>query len=265
MSLKHLGEKFDIHGGGSDLVFPHHEAEIFQSECCLGHDPVVQYWLHNGMINIDGEKMSKSVGNFWTVSDALEKIEPLVLRYALINAPYRQPVDFNSVMIDDSISHHGRLLSSYSEALYYSEGIRNDYSGIEHLDEATRRIRAGMDDDFNTRIALVEIQSVVKSLTSLIDSDEKDPHLMSAYVQWLEKFAGEVLGILPTPSVAISLHEEKISRRSEISTKVESLLEMRESARASKNWPESDRIRDELTEMGVVVEDSPDGTKWRIS
>ena len=88
---------------------------------------------------------------------------------------------------------------------------------------------------------------------------------MSAYVQWLEEFAGEVLGILPTPSVAISLHEEKISRRSEISSKVESLLEMRESARASKNWPESDRIRDELTEMGVVVEDSPDGTKWRIS
>ena len=122
-----------------------------------------------------------------------------------------------------------------------------------------------MDDDFNTRIALVEIQSVVKSLTSLIDSDEKDPHLMSAYVQWLEEFAGEVLGILPTPSVAISSHQEKISRRSEISAKVESLLEMRESARASKNWSESDRIRDELTEIGVVVEDGPDGTKWRIS
>ena len=265
MSLKHLGEKFDIHGGGSDLIFPHHEAEIFQSECCLGHDPVVQYWLHNGMINIDGEKMSKSVGNFWTVSDALGKIEPLVLRYALINAPYRQPVDFNSVMIDDSISHHGRLLSSYSEALYYSEEIRNDYSGIEHLVEATRRIRSGMDDDFNTRIALVEVQSVVKSLISLLDSGEKDPHLMSSYVQWLEEFAGEVLGILPTPSVAISLHEDKISRRSEISAKVESLLEMRESARASKNWSESDRIRDELTEIGVVVEDGPEGTKWRLS
>ena len=100
MSLKHLGERFDIHGGGSDLIFPHHEAEIFQSECCLGHDPVVQYWIHNGMVNVDGEKMSKSLGNFWTISEALENVDPLVLRYTLINAPYRQPVDFNQVMID---------------------------------------------------------------------------------------------------------------------------------------------------------------------
>ena len=99
MSLKHLGERFDIHGGGSDLIFPHHEAEIFQSECCLGHDPVVQYWIHNGMINIDGEKMSKSLGNFWTISDALERVDPLVLRYTLINAPYRQPVDLSLIHI----------------------------------------------------------------------------------------------------------------------------------------------------------------------
>ena len=265
MSLKHLGERFDIHGGGTDLVFPHHEAEIFQSECCLGHEPVVQYWLHNGMINIDGEKMSKSVGNFWTVRDALEKIEPLVLRYALINAPYRQPVDFNSVMIDDSISHHGRLLNSYSKALHSSEGLRNDYIGVENLVEAADRIRSGMDDDFNTRIALVEVQSVVKYLASLIDSDEKNPLLMSSYVQWLEEFAGEVLGILPTPEEAISRYEDKMLRRSEIAARVESLLEMRKSARVSKNWVESDRFRDELTEIGVVVEDGPERTKWRIS
>ncbi len=264
MSLKHLGERFDIHGGGSDLVFPHHEAEIFQSECCLGHEPVVQYWLHNGMINIDGEKMSKSVGNFWTVSDALEKIDPLVLRYALINAPYRQPVDFNSVMIDDSISHHGRLLNVYSEALHSSGGSRSDYSGIESLVEASSRICSGMDDDFNTRVALVEVQSVVKSLASIIDSDEKTPLMMASYVQWLEEFAGDVLGILPTSDEAISRYEEKLSMRSEISAKVESLLEMRESARASKNWTESDRIRDELTKIGVVLEDGPEGTKWRI-
>ena len=117
MSLKHLGEKFDIHGGGSDLIFPHHEAEIFQSECCLGHDPVVQYWIHNGMVNVDGEKMSKSLGNFWTISEALKKVDPLVLRYTLINAPYRQPVDFNQVMIDDSMVHHGRLVTCYGEGL----------------------------------------------------------------------------------------------------------------------------------------------------
>ena len=158
MSLKHLGEKFDIHGGGSDLIFPHHEAEIFQSECCLGHDPVVQYWIHNGMINIDGEKMSKSLGNFWTIKDALQKVDPLVLRYTLINAPYRQPVDFNQVMIDDSQAHHSRLIASFGEGL--SRGGSGEWRGNHYLVEAAERLEAGMNDDFNTRVALVEVQAV---------------------------------------------------------------------------------------------------------
>tara|TARA_B100001175_G_scaffold317619_1_gene335318 strand:+ start:3388 stop:4857 length:1470 start_codon:yes stop_codon:yes gene_type:complete len=264
MSLKHLGERFDIHGGGTDLTFPHHEAEIFQSECCLGHEPVVQYWLHNGMINVNGEKMSKSEGNFWTVSDALEQIDPLVLRYALINAPYRQPVDFNSVMIDDSTSHNARLVDSYSEALYLLKGVKNDYSGIDHLSEAANRFCSGMDDDFNTRIALVEVQLIVKKLNSLIYSNEEDHGLMASYVAWLEEFAGDVLGILPSSEIALSMYDEKLSRRSDISARVESLLEMRESARVSKNWTESDRIRDELADIGVVVEDAPEGAKWRL-
>ena len=168
MSLKHLGERFDIHGGGSDLIFPHHEAEIFQSECCLGHDPVVQYWIHNGMINIDGEKMSKSLGNFWTISDALERVDPLVLRYTLINAPYRQPVDFNQVMIDDSENHQGRLLSCYGEGL--SRHGRGDWGGFPELVDAAKRLEDGMNDDFNTRVALVEVQAVAKWLRVQLQS-----------------------------------------------------------------------------------------------
>ncbi len=261
MSLKHLGERFDIHGGGTDLTFPHHEAEIFQSECCLGHEPVVQYWLHNGMINVNGEKMSKSEGNFWTVSDALDQVDPLVLRYTLINAPYRQPVDFNSVMIDDSILNHGRLLRAYSEGL--SMAGSGDWSGNAELSEAAERFSSGMNDDFNTRVALVEVQSVAKELRQLIDTDS-DKSDVSAVVGWLTEFAGSVLGVLPTEEQALSITESEAVARSAISSDVEALLEERESARESKNWSRADEIRDELISMGVVVEDGSEGPTWRI-
>ena len=261
MSLKHLGERFDIHGGGTDLMFPHHEAEIFQSECCLGHEPVVQYWLHNGMINVNGEKMSKSEGNFWTVSDALQQVDPLVLRYTLINAPYRQPVDFNTVMIDDSRLNHGRLLRAYSEGL--SMAGSGDWSRNTELSEAAERLSSGMNDDFNTRVALVEVQSIVKELRQLIDT-ESDKSDVSAAVGWLAEFAGGVLGVLPTEEEALSITESEAVARSAISSDVEALLEERESARESKNWSRADEIRDELISMGVVVEDGSEGPTWRI-
>jgi|TARA_B100001250_G_scaffold395170_1_gene399787 cysteinyl-tRNA synthetase len=261
MSLKHLGERFDIHGGGTDLMFPHHEAEIFQSECCLGHEPVVQYWLHNGMINVNGEKMSKSEGNFWTVSDALQQVDPLVLRYTLINAPYRQPVDFNTVMIDDSRLNHGRLLRAYSEGL--SMAGSGDWSRNTELSEAAERFSSGMNDDFNTRVALVEVQSIVKELRQLIDT-ESDKSDVSAAVGWLAEFAGGVLGVLPTEEEALSITESEAVARSAISSDVEALLEERESARESKNWSRADEIRDELISMGVVVEDGSEGPTWRI-
>ena len=117
MSMDHLGEQFDIHGGGHDLRFPHHEAEIFQGECHTGKSPVVNYWLHNGFVNMDGEKMSKSLGNFWTIRDIIAKINPLVLRYALINAQYRSPIDMNEKLLQDAEINHQRLLDSYKLAL----------------------------------------------------------------------------------------------------------------------------------------------------
>ena len=261
MSLNHFGEQFDIHGGGHDLRFPHHEAEIFQSECCLGHEPVVQYWLHNGMINVDGEKMSKSEGNFWTVKDALQQVDPLVLRYTLINAPYRQPVDFNPVMIEDSRLNHGRLLRAYSEGL--SLAGSGDWSDNGHLSEAAERLSSGMNDDFNTRVALVEVQTVAKSLRQMIESDS-DKSDISAAVGWLAEFAGNVLGILPSDEKALSITATEAAARSEISSVVEALLEERESARQSKNWSRADEIRDELISMGVVVEDGAEGPTWRI-
>ena len=261
MSLKHLGERFDIHGGGSDLIFPHHEAEIFQSECCLDHDPVVQYWIHNGMVNVDGEKMSKSLGNFWTISDALESVDPMVLRYTLINAPYRQPVDFNQVMIDDSEKHHDRLLRSYWEGL--SKHGSGEWAELPVLVDAAKRFEDGMNDDFNTRIALVEVQAVAKWLRGLLHSEDGGREISGA-VGWISEFAGSVLGLLPANDEVISRMRDSESMKEAISSEVEVLLSKREDARLSKDWDRADKIRGKLEEMGIIVEDGPDGATWRI-
>lgn len=261
MSLKHLGERFDIHGGGTDLLFPHHEAEIFQSECCLGHEPVVQYWIHNGMINIDGEKMSKSLGNFWTISEALENVDPLVLRYTLINAPYRQPVDFNQVMIDDSESHHNRLVTCYGEGL--SKHGSGEWGGFPELVDAAKRLEEGMNDDFNTRVALVEVQAVAKWLRGILDSGRSDEEIAGA-VGWISEFAGDVLGLLPNNEEVLARMESHESMKDQVTPKVVSLLAERKSARKAKDWGRADEIRDELAGMGVIVEDGPNGATWRI-
>ena len=261
MSLKHLGERFDIHGGGTDLLFPHHEAEIFQSECCLGHEPVVQYWVHNGMINIDGEKMSKSLGNFWTISDALENVDPLVLRYTLINAPYRQPVDFNQVMIDDSEAHHNRLVTCYGEGL--SKHGSGEWGDFPELVDAAKRFEEGMNDDFNTRIAIVEVQAVAKWLRGILNSSGRGEEIAGA-VGWISEFAGDVLGLLPTNEKVLARMESHESVKDRVAPKVVSLLAEREGARKAKDWGRADEIRDELAGMGVIVEDGPNGVAWRI-
>lgn len=261
MSLKHLGERFDIHGGGSDLIFPHHEAEIFQSECCLGHDPVVQYWIHNGMINVDGEKMSKSLGNFWTISDALENVDPLVLRYSLINAPYRQPVDFNQVMLDDSEVHHGRMIESYAAGL--ANFGKGGWGGFPDLVGHSERLGDGMDDDFNTRVALVEVQAVSKRLAGLLNEGGIEGEI-AASVGWINEYAGEVLGLLPSDEEVLSGLESAESAKGDIAPAVEGLLSEREVAREDKDWARADEIRDELAQMGVVVEDGPEGATWRL-
>ena len=121
MSLHHFGDSFDIHGGGFDLRFPHHEAEIFQSECCTGKEPVVGIWMHNGFVRVDGEKMSKSLGNFWTVKDAFQIYDPIVLRYALLNAHYRNPIDVSEQLLDDAKGNQRKLSEIYGQAIIFKE------------------------------------------------------------------------------------------------------------------------------------------------
>jgi cysteinyl-tRNA synthetase len=246
MSLKHFGEQFDIHGGGHDLRFPHHEAEIFQSECCTGSDPVVGYWMHNGFVNVDGEKMSKSLGNFWTIRDAFEHHAPLALRYALLSVPYRNPIDLTPEFLGDATIHYDRLVEAYGTSLSSVTKSDSDLSG------ASERFTAAMNDDFNTRAAIIEVQGVVSSSAG------------SDVAVWLEEHAGNILGLLPSSDEVRSGLAQADSARAEVAERVESLLAEREVARKSNDWRRADEIRDELVSIGVLVEDGPDGPIWRL-
>ncbi|HJM13044.1 MAG TPA: cysteine--tRNA ligase [Candidatus Thalassarchaeaceae archaeon] len=245
MSIKHFGAKFDIHGGGHDLRFPHHEAEIFQSECSTGSEPVVGFWMHNGFVNVDGEKMSKSLGNFWTLSEAFEHHPPLALRYALLSVPYRNPIDLTPEFLDEASSHYGRLLTAYSKSLISGK------SGID-LESASKRFTEAMDDDFNTRSAIIEVQGVVTAEPS------------EEVASWLEENAGRVLGLLPTREEVAAAREEAGSAREKVADVVDSLLAERDAARGGKDWSRADEIREELSSMGVTVEDGPEGPTWRL-
>ena len=260
MVHEHFGHQVDIHGGGSDLMFPHHEAEIFQSECCFDVQPFAKHWMHNGMINVDGEKMSKSLGNFWTISDAIDAVGPMVLRYALVNAPYRQPIDFNQVLLDDAEKNHGRLIESIISAGGIGEARRWD--DVEALVNAENSLVRGMEDDLNTRVAIAEMQSVVKMLRQANLS--QDSLMASSCVGWLSAYAGDVLGLLPDKETLHGMVGRVSERRDEIRDKVESLIMMREDARSERNWAEADRIRDEISELGVIIEDGDSGATWRM-
>jgi cysteinyl-tRNA synthetase len=277
MSLDHFGVSFDIHGGGHDLRFPHHEAEIFQSECHTGHSPLAGYWLHNGFVNIDGEKMSKSLGNFWTIQEIRKKIDPMVLRFALVNAHYRSPIDMNEQLLKDAQRNHSRIIDVYASALRgCTEGQIHDLpmaditsmnplsKSLGLLEKMAEGFARAMDDDFNSREAVAKVLAATKELQRILsmELDEIDSRAVANYAKdWLEETAGQILGILPEPEIVLAEPEED-PRRVEIAPKVEELLSQRTDARSNKDWPRADAIRDELAELGVVVKDTPDGPTW---
>jgi cysteinyl-tRNA synthetase len=261
------------------LRFPHHEAEIFQSECHTGHAPLAGYWLHNGFVNIDGEKMSKSLGNFWTIRDIIQKVDPLVLRLALVNAHYRSPIDMNEQLLNDAQRNHARILQVYEAALRMAtEGRQHtlpspDLSSADPLVKSLgllERLAEGfaqaMDDDFNSREAVAKVLAATKQLQHLmtLGSDEQDKRAIATYAKgWLEETAGDILGILPSPDVLLAEPEED-PRKAQIAEQVEALLIERSEARANKDWGQADAIRDQLNELGVVVTDTADGPVWDL-
>lgn len=282
MSLQYFGEQFDIHGGGDDLRFPHHEAEIFQSECCTGTSPLVHHWMHNGFVNVDGEKMSKSLGNFWTISDALENFEPLVLRHALLNAHYRNPIDLSEQFLEDGKRSQARLEDGYSQALTAWGEIDRDNlcalprpqlggGGLAHtiglIEKWGEECAKAMDDDFNTREALAKISAVVKLASKTLGGGMKDDDSAAFgefIVDWLEEFAGRALGLLPSREAALAEPTED-PKRTELAPQVDQLLARRAVARGAKDWDAADAIRDELAALGVTVIDTADGPQWSIN
>ena len=248
MSTCCLGNTFDIHGGGPDLVFPHHENEIAQSEAATGEQYAAS-WMHAGAVRVDGEKMSKSLGNFFTIREVLEKYHPEVVRYLLVSSHYRSAINYS----EDNLKEAKGALERFYHAL---KGLpQAEPKGGEVF---AARFAAAMDDDFNTPEACAVLFDMVREVNRLKESDLGAAASLAARVQQL----ADVLGVLQLEPDAF-LQAGATGKID--SAAVEALIQARLQARADKNWAESDRIRDELTAMGVVLEDGKGGTTWRLA
>ncbi|MEN8245139.1 MAG: cysteine--tRNA ligase [Thermodesulfobacteriota bacterium] len=270
MSSKFLGRTFDIHGGGKDLVFPHHENEIAQSECATG-EVFANYWIHNGFVNINQEKMSKSLGNFLMVKDVLQHFHPEAVRLFLLSKQYRKPIDFSDGALLESTTALDRIYAMLqrieNRADSYAEGVADE----DNLaDTYWQRFCEAMDDDFNTARALAVVFDAARQanrhMDDKIDADDPTVAAQLGLLRHAILRMGKVLGVLNQS--ADSYFSEKKSMQAEKQdidpAEVESLLKERTAARKDKDWAKADEIRDRLAAMDVVIEDRPDGTVWKI-
>ena len=252
MSMESLGQHFDIHGGGQDLRFPHHENEIAQSECATGH-AFVNLWMHNGFVRIDDEKMSKSLGNFFTIRDVLKTYHPEILRYFIINSHYRSPLNYS----DETLNQAKAALEGYYLAL---DGLAVEQD-VALDDEIAAPFFAAMDDDFNTPGAL----SVLSALRREINTARQSSEMQQA--QFLAnqlRAMGAVLGLFqlqPIEFLRSISGDELTGQLSDVD--VDALVEERKQAREQKDWARSDEIREKLKDAGIVLDDSAEGTRWR--
>lgn len=251
MNYKYLGESFDIHGGGSDLIFPHHENEIAQS-CCAFKGFNVNFWVHSGMVMIDNEKMSKSLNNFFTIRDVLEHYDAEVVRYFLLSGQYRSPLNYTQDNLEQAKNSLTRLYTALRDA-GVGAGARERPLQSDSPSEYEKRFIEAMDDDFNTPLAM----SVLFDLTRTLNKESGDK------ASWLAaelRRLGSVLGILyQDPDDFLKGGGADL----DLSAKIESLIEIRNQARKNRDFASADKARDELTAMGVVLEDGPGGTIWR--
>lgn len=254
MSKKYLGDEIDIHAGGEDLIFPHHENEIAQSEAA--NDKIfAKYWMHNGFLNIDNKKMSKSAGNFFTVRDIGEKYDLQVLRFFMLSAHYRSPLNFSAELMEAAKNGYDRIVTSVSNLNYLLEKAQSDtLSGEEEklLEEAkgfTAKFEAAMEDDFNTADAISAIFELVKFANTNASEESS-----RTFVRTLKE---EILTLSDICGLLVEKADEILD------SEIEQLIEERQEARKAKNFARADEIRNMLTERGILLEDTREGVKWK--
>ena len=266
MSSHLLGETFDIHGGGKDLIFPHHENEIAQSEGLTGR-PFARFWMHNGFVNINQEKMSKSLGNTLLIKELLQTYPGEVLRLFLLSNHYRSPIDFTD---QNMIEAESGLEKIYATLSRMETALGSVDEGADPERDLMARFQAAMDDDFNTALAIGLIFETVRGANRLLDeggsalSEENQAQLQGIYAALMRM--GAVLGVMqlrPSDYLA-QKRNQAVSNGALDVAQIEQLIQDRLDARTSKDWAEADRIRDHLKEMGVIIEDRPDGTHWKV-
>ena len=253
MSKKYLGEEIDIHAGGEDLIFPHHENEIAQSECCNGKI-FARYWLHNGFLNIDNRKMSKSLGNFFTVREIGEKYDLQVLRFFMLSAHYRSPLNFSAEIMESSKNALERILTAVETLTHLSETAASgmtaeEEKACEEMKQFRAKFEEAMDDDLNTADAVSAVFELVKFANTNASADSS-----KEFVETLKKEISElcdILGII-TEKKADSLEAE-----------VEALIAERQAARKAKDFAKADEIRDKLLAMGIQLKDTREGVQWK--
>lgn len=263
MSGKLLGKDFDIHGGGQDLIFPHHENEIAQSTCGAGGD-YAKYWMHNGYINVDGEKMSKSLGNFFLLRDVLEHYEGRIIRFFILGAQYRKTIDFSDIELQQSKTGLERIDNAILRIKEkVKDGVKEDGENLGDLkidlEVSKERFIAAMDEDFNTAQGIGVIFELVKKINKYADIEKisqegiKNLEMADSFITYIME---EVLGVL--------LKKNNKNLGNLTSELVEFLLELRKNARTEKNWALSDEIRDRILKMGIKIKDGKDKTTWSL-
>ena len=254
MSKKYLGEEIDIHAGGEDLVFPHHENEIAQSEAA-NDKPFARYWMHNAFLNINNHKMSKSLGNFFTVRDVSEKYDLQVLRFFMLSAHYRSPLNFSEELMEAAGSGYERIVNGVGNLNYLLENSKSDKISEEEqalLKEAESyrvKFEQAMEDDFNTADALAAIFELVKFANSHADAEKSAPFLGSLKEEILK--LSDICGLIVEKKPEL-LEED-----------IEALIKERQEARKAKNFGRADEIRKELLDRGIILEDTREGVKWK--
>jgi cysteinyl-tRNA synthetase len=252
MARKYLGVTLDIHGGGQDLQFPHHECEVAQSECANGH-PLAKYWMHNGYIHIDNEKMSKSLGNGINVRKLLERVKPQALRFLFLSTHYRNPLNFSEEGLEQAANGLARIENGVANLKHRLKSAEKGAVN-EQVSEAVERIKRTfhekMDDDFNTADAITAVFDLISEGNAYLAKADANAETIGLLLQVLQEW-DSVLGILA---------EEKEEL---LDDEIEQLIAERTEARKAKNWARSDEIRDLLTAKGIVLEDTPQGLRWR--